>query len=427
MTDPGTAQPSAGPDPPPASHQPTVASGGLWANHDFRVVLGGQILSAFGDALTITAMPLLVLSLTGSAALMGIVAALQMLPDLILGLVAGAVADRWDRRRLLVWADAGRALLTLTIPVAFWLGLPTLVVILAVVVPINVLRLLSDAALSSAIPGLVGRDHLQRANGYLEATLSVPFIVGPAVAGVLVATIGAAATLALDAGSFAASAVAAALIRRRLLPERTSEVGNLVAEIREGLAFVWHHAVIRAIIGYWTVIQVATAALIPTLAYYVTIDRGFGPVLFGLVGSAWSGGYLIGSLVGGRLDRPGAAARMAIAGGIGGVAVGAMAIAAFPLALLAAGAIVGASVAVIFVSYATLRVLSTPDGLLGRVGSTARTLTFGLQPVGLLASGVITDAAGGGSALVVMSVIILFSTVVFGRSRTVRGPATVPA
>ena len=84
----------------------------LRSNRDFTVVLGGQAISAVGDAITLTAMPLLVLFLTGSGALMGTVAALGLLPNLLLGLPAGALADRWDRRRLMLWSDAGRALLT---------------------------------------------------------------------------------------------------------------------------------------------------------------------------------------------------------------------------------------------------------------------------------------------------------------------------
>src|SRR5687767_13911506 len=108
----------------------------LRENRDFQVVLAGQAVSALGDAITLTAMPLLVLFLTGSGALMGIVGALQLLPDLVLGLLAGALADRWDRRRMMMWADAGRAVLTAAIPLSFWLGLPTMAVIFIVTVPI---------------------------------------------------------------------------------------------------------------------------------------------------------------------------------------------------------------------------------------------------------------------------------------------------
>lgn len=87
-------------------------TGSLWRNRDFRVFVGGQGIAALGDAVTITALPLLVVLLTGSGFLVGIVGVLTTLPDLIVGLPAGALADRVDRRRLMFLADLGRAALT---------------------------------------------------------------------------------------------------------------------------------------------------------------------------------------------------------------------------------------------------------------------------------------------------------------------------
>jgi MFS family permease len=396
----------------------------LRANRDFKVVLGGQAVSALGDAISLTAMPLLVLFLTGSGALMGIVGALQLLPDLALGLAAGALADRWDRRRMMMWADAGRAVLTAMIPVSFWLGWPTMAVILVVALPVNVLRVLSDAGFTSSVPGLVGRDNLARANGYLEATLSVPFIVGPAAAGVLVATIGPATTLAIDAASFAVSAVSLAFVRRPLRADRTGQTPRILADIKEGIRFVWRHAVLRSIIGYWSAIAIATAALIPALGYYITIDRRFGPELFGFVGSAWSVGYLLGSLLAGRLGNRRVGLRMLATGIVIGSMLVAIAVTATPAVYLAAGFVVGVALAVLLVSYLTLRSSITPDRLLGRVGSTARVISVGLQPLGMLAGGALIEAADGGVALIAMGGLAIGASVLFGLSRTFREAAS---
>ena len=393
---------------------------GLRTNRDFIVVLGGQAVSALGDAITLTALPLLVLFLTGSGSLLGIVAVLQLLPNLLLGLPAGALADRWDRRRLMLWADAGRAVLTAVIPVSHWLGLPTIAVILIVAAPINALRVLSDAAFTSAVPALVGREHLGRANGYLEAALSVPFIVGPAIAGVLVATIGAATTLALDAASFAASAVSLAFVRRTLRAERPAEMPRILADIKEGIAFLWNHAVLRSLVAYFAVATTVTAALLPALAYYLTVDRPHGAELFGLVGSAWSVGYLLGSLLAGRLGGKRVGARMLACGAVIGAMLILIASSTAPAVYLGAGFFVGAALAVQLVSYMTLRATITPDELLGRVGSTARTVTLGLQPLGLLAAGALLDAGDGGLTLLTMGAVAIAATILFGLSRTVR-------
>jgi Transmembrane secretion effector len=132
-----------------------VAEPGLRENRDFRIVLVGQGISALGDAVSVTTMPLLVLALTGSGLQMGIVGVLQRLPDLLFGLPAGAYADRWDRRRMMLSADAGRAILTALIPVASVLGLPVMGVVLLVSFPINICRVIFMAGWTAAIPNLV--------------------------------------------------------------------------------------------------------------------------------------------------------------------------------------------------------------------------------------------------------------------------------
>lgn len=402
--------------PGPAGEPPQLRQ-----NRDFLVVLGGQAVSAFGDAVSFTAMPLLILALTGSGALMGLVAALQALPDLFLGLVAGALADRWDRRRMMMWADAGRAILTAAIPISYWLGFPTIAVIVLVTVPNGILRVLWGAGFTSAVPNLVGRAHLARANGYFEATLSVGFIIGPALAGILAATIGPATTLAIDSVSFIVSAVTLTLVRRSLRAERSVAPTHILADIREGIAFVWRHRALRAAIAYWGVISVATAALLPAITFYITIDRHFGADLFGFVGSAWSLGYLVGSLIVGRLGTTRVGLVMLAAGVVIGGALLVLAGSAVPALYLGAAFVLGAALGIQLISYITYRATMTPDALMGRVGSTARTISLGLQPIGLLAGGLLIDAAGGGPAIAVMGLVAIGASIVFALSSSLRG------
>jgi MFS family permease len=392
----------------------------LRSNRDFTVVLGGQAVSALGDAITLTALPLLVLFVTGSGALMGTVAALGLLPNLVLGLPAGALADRWDRRKLMLWSDAGRAVLTATIPLAYWLDLSTITVILIVTVPINALRVLSDAGFQSSIPSLVGRESLARANSYMEAALSVPFIIGPALAGVLVATVGAAETIALDAASFALSAVSLLFVRRSLRAERPAEMPRISADIVEGIRFVRGHALLRVAIAYWSVMAFATAAILPALAYFLTVDRGEGAELFGVVGSVWSVGYLVGSLLAGRLGGRTLGLQL-LAGGAGiGLALLLLAATSSVAAYLAAGFAIGAALALQMIAYMTLRASVTPDELLGRVAATGRTVSLSLQTLGFLAGGALIEATDGGDALLAMGVLALGVSLAFALSRSLR-------
>jgi MFS family permease len=388
----------------------------LRSQRDFMVVLSGQAVSEFGDAVSMTVLPLLVLHLTGSAALVGVVAGLQLVPDLVFGLFAGALADRWDRRRMMLVADLGRAILVAAVPLAYWLGLPTMTVLLLVVVPIACLRVLWAAGFTSAIPGLVGPALLGKANSVMEATFSVGYLLGPVIGGVLVAVIGAAQTLVVDAVSFGISAAALLLVRRRMAPEREEvPVASVLAEIREGVSFVAGHRLLRLLIGYWGAMSLATAGLVPMLSYYITVDLDQGPELFGLLGSIWSAGYLLGSIVAGRLAEGSTGRRMVMAGLVIAVCVVVIAVTSVPAVYLTAGFFIGAALAVMLVLYATTRAALTPDRLLGRVGSTARTISLGLQPVAMVGAGTLVAVTDGRTTLVVMACLAGGASLLFAR------------
>ena len=102
---------------------------------------------------------------------MGIVGALQTIPDLVFGMVAGALADRTDRRRMMLLADLGRAVLTALIPLSVLLNGPTMVVVLLVAAPMSVLRSLFLAGYTASVPALVGRSQVARANSVLRGDL----------------------------------------------------------------------------------------------------------------------------------------------------------------------------------------------------------------------------------------------------------------
>jgi MFS family permease len=371
-------------------------------------------------------MPLVVLGLTGSGAMLGLVAALELLPALLLALPTGALADRLDRRLLLAWSDAGRALLTAAIPLALWLDWSATAVILVVTVPISGLRALFQSAFTSAVPGLVGRENLGRAMGYLESTLSVPYIVGPALAGVLLVTAGPAWTLAIDAASFGLSALSLRFVHLQVPARPDAAHSSLTAEMRAGLRYVRTHRQLLLMIGYWSVIGLATAGILPALSYYLTVDRAHGAELFGFVGSVWSVGYLAASLVGARWGNRALELRLIGAGAAIGAALVITASVAHPAPLLLAGAVIGAAVAVQFIAYATLRALVTPDELLGRVGATARMFTLALQPLGVLGTGLVIEWADGGAALVAMGAILLLASLLFGPAM-IRSPSPEPA
>lgn len=407
-------------EPEPTGEQP------LRHNRDFQVVLAGQGISALGDAVSVTVMPLLVLSLTGSGLALGIVAVLQRLPDLLFGLPAGAYADRWDRRRMMLAADAGRAILTALIPLASTLGWPVMVVILLVSFPINVLRVGFMAAWTASIPNLVGRRNLGRGSGIFEAVSGGSFILGPALAGLAVGQIGAPATLAIDAVSFAVSALSLALIRRPLREATPTLRGTLVHEVAAGVHFIRNRPVLRDAIGFWSAISLVSAPVIPAVTFYVTNDRSLGTTAFGFVISAYSMGTLLGALAASRRMSGGLAPQLLLGNlAVALVTAGVALTASLPLMLVLAFAS-GAFQSVVLVAYITLRAAHSPDALLGRIGSTARTISVGLQPIGFLAGGILLDAVGGSRTLLVIAALTSLSSILFALSPAIRSAHAWP-
>ena len=398
----------------------------LSQNRDFRILLGSQAVSALGDAVSFTALPLLVLALTGSGLAMGIVGVLQTLPDLVFGMVAGALADRSDRKRMMFLADIGRAVLTASIPLSVFLGGPTMVVILIVAAPMSILRALFLAGYTASVPALVGRSQIARANSYFEAIYSVGYILGPAIAGVLSSTIGPGPTLAIDAVSFALSGLALAFVRRDLRAPVDRQRPGLVTEIREGIDFVVGHPMLRALIGFWGLVSISSAPLVSALAVYVTRDLGQEDAILGLILTAYGVGTVVGSLLTSRAGRRRVAPILLGGTFVTGCCLVTVASVDQVPILLAVASVSGVAQSMVLVTYITVRTAYSPDALLGRIGSTARTISLGLQPVGLLVGGALIDLTSGATTLAVMGIGLTGLSLVFAPVRALRIPRLQP-
>jgi MFS family permease len=406
---------------------PELADEPLLANHDFKVLLSTQGASALGDAVSFTALPLLVLALTGSGFAMGLVSAMQTLPDLVVGMLAGAIVDRSDRKRIMLLADLGRAGLTALIPLSVALGGPTLVVILVVAAPMAILRSFFLAGYTASVPALVGRSQLARANSFFETVYSSGYIVGPAIAGVLATTIGPGPTLAIDAASFAVSGLGLAFVRRPLVAPVDRPREPILTEVRQGIDFIAGHPILRSSILFWGATSILSAPIVTALTIHITRDLGYEASILGLVLTAFGIGTVAGSLL---------TARTSVRRRVGWVLLGGnlltaaallcVAVAVDVAFLLASAVVAGIAQSLVLVTYLTMRTAFSPDALLGRIGSTARTISLGLQPVGLLTGGALLDLLGGARVLALMGVAVAGVSLVFALVRPLRG-ASLPA
>jgi ENTS family enterobactin (siderophore) exporter len=399
----------------------------LGGNRDFRLLVLSQGISAVGDMVAVTALPLLILELTGSGVALGVVFAIQAITDFGVSTFAGAIIDRSDRKRIMVAADIGRAILTALIPISVIVGVPTMAVILLVAAPLRTFHAFFRAAYIASLPAIVGRRHLPRANGIVETVESTSVIVGPAIAGLLAASIGAGLTLAIDAASFGASAAGLLLIARDLRAPAGRPPSRIRDDVREGFTYILNHPVLRATILLFSSFAALIAPLIPALAVRITRDLSESESVFGLVLSAYGVGAVGGSLVMARLGRRTRVAVALLAGifATGLVLIGVALVDAL-IAMLGLALLAGLAESIVTVTYVTIRTVNSPDELLGRVGSSARVVTLGLGAIGLLVGGVLIDTVGGSETIAIVGAAMCVLALAFVPVRAIREATLAP-
>jgi len=318
-------------------------------------------------------------------------------------------------------ADLGRAVLTALVPLTVLLGGPTMVVIVLVTAPMAILRSFFRAGYLAAMPNLVGRSQLARGNGILETGVSVAFILGPAIAGLLVTVIGPGQTLALDAASFAISSLGIALIRRDLRAPGDRPPTRVVDDIREGFAFVARHPVLRTVILLFAAVSAGLAPLGAAMTFRVVRDLGQAPGAFGLTLTGLGIGTIFGSLFAARLGAATNVARVLLSAVLViGVATALAGLVPSLAAVVALNVLSGAGEAALVVVYVSVRAANSPDALVGRIASTARVMALGLQPLGSLLGGILIDAVGGSMTLVVFGSVICLLALAFTQVRALR-------
>jgi MFS family permease len=221
-------------------------------SRDFALLWTAGLISVAGDSALIIALPLHAYALTGSAVAIGGVFAASLLPQVLLGSIAGVFVDRWDRKRTMVAADLLRAALLLPL---LAVGSPDLLWLLYLVrAATGVVGLIFDPAESALLPRLVGEERLITANALNALNNNIGRLVGPVVGGLLYAAGGLPAVVIVDAASFALSAALIIAIRASARPERDDDPedgasvwGRMVMEWRAGLRLVGLDRALRTI------------------------------------------------------------------------------------------------------------------------------------------------------------------------------------
>jgi MFS family permease len=392
---------------------------------DWRRFLSSRLISITGSSVTYVALPVLVYSMTSSPLITSLVASLEALPYLMFGLPAGALADRFDRKRVMVLTDLVNAVVLASVPIAAWFDVLTVPHVLAVAFLVPTLFVFFDAADFGALPTLVGRARIVVANSAVWSASTVVETVVPVAAGALFAVITPSTLLTVDALSYVGSAVLIRAIVRPLSgPARAAAPrltwSALVADVREGLRFLWGHDTVRTMTIVGATQSLCGGAFVGLLVVWADRVLGVsqGDWQLGVVFGSWGIGVLVTTLLTPRVVGRFGAARVTLY--------------ALPFSLVMsvivtltqewvsasiATAIWGVAYMAVVLNAITYRQQVTPEPLMSRVNTTGRMLSFGLgTPLGALLGGLVAEVTGprvgmlAGSAVLAGGVVVAWTS-----------------
>ncbi|MFD4131263.1 MFS transporter [Streptomyces goshikiensis] len=377
---------------------------GLLRDRDFGRLFAATALGQLGDRMIFLTLPLVAIAtLHVDEFQVGLLTAMTAAGSLLVGLPAGAWVERMRKRSVMISTDLARALVLLTIPMAWWAGLLTIWWLYAVALVHGVLTVFFDVAYVSYLPHLVGRGNLMEGNSKLSAIRSVTSIGGPTIAGPLVGLVGAPATLLASSAGMAMSGLLAITIRKHEQKPETSERPQLVREIKEGLKFVAKHPALRAIMLGDAIFNLFLVMYQTMLLVFLEREMGLQPFGIGLILSGMGCGALLGALLATRVSK-----------WVGqGPAIWLASLFTCPLTVLMPLARTGWSVYAAAIGLAALslggvvRVVAqssfqqalTPDRLLSRMSATARFVSWSGIPFGGFLGGASGSAFGATATL----------------------------
>ena len=359
----------------------------------FRRLLGATWASNVGDGVRNAALPLIAASLAMSASTVTVVAAAGTLPFVLLGVIAGTMADRGARVRLIVRAHLFRAVVMAALAALVLGDAMTVTILVGGAFLLGCGEAVADSAAPALVPDIVEDAELEKANGELEtAELVANDLVGPPVGGVLF-SVASAVPFALDALSFVG---AAALVNG--IDEDDGHAGGPRRawrdDLREGVVTAWTNPVLRITGALVIALQIGNVAAVAPFVVYVTDRLGVAPATYGIFLAVGSLGGIVGSRIAASLvARIGSFPTLVWSIAVGVVSFLVMTIPTVPTVAFGFATSFGA-VVVGRIVVVTARQRSVPARLLGRAQGAMRTLVWGAATVGALVGGALYDSVG---------------------------------
>ncbi|MHB8283823.1 MAG: MFS transporter [Caulobacteraceae bacterium] len=370
-------------------------------NPEFNRLWIAQTVSGFGARVTREALPLAaVLTLGARPAQLGLLAAVANAPQIFMGLTAGGFVDRTPRRLILIGADLFRGALLVTVPLAAWFHVLTLIQLYVVALGIGSASVLSDLAAHAFLPSLLGEKHLAKGNTRLSVADSLAEIAGPALTGFLVQLLTAPLAIGVDVVTYIFSAGLLTTIGKKVAMPDAGERQTWRRNFKDGLSTIMGDPLVRPVF-----MMDMFASLFGTMAgavylFFIAKQLHLSPFMIGLTFAAGGVGALLGAMVRAPVvERLGLGRAVLVTafvgGGLGFVTPFISGAPLFCTALLCGLRLVGASLGVLTgVSLNTLRQLVIPGRMLGRVGAVFQVGVGAAAMLGGLIGGGLGDVIG---------------------------------
>lgn len=387
----------------------------LGANY-WRLV-ASSVAANLGDGMIRTALPLLAVTLTRDPFLIGALSALAFLPWLLFAIPAGAIVDRMDRRRAMIVANSGRAVVVGVLVVAIAMDRASLPLLYGIAFALGVGETVYETASRAMLPQVVRRDQLDRANGPLTSAeiVSQTFLAAP-IGSVLFAWLVLAPFLGTLAGLLAGVALLASITGNLRSVRASAEPTTLRTEMAEGLRWLLGHRLLRGLAVVSGLTAAAATMADSLLVLYVVDHLGVPEQAFGLFLVAAGVGGLLGGLTAARLSaRFGRIATMVGCSLANGAAAMGMGLTDLPWLGAVLFGVIGFSVSAWNVLIMSLRQALVPSPLFGRVQGAYRTVLWGLIPVGALLGGLVAGLTDVTTTYVISGGLLIILALAMGR------------
>jgi MFS family permease len=397
----------------------TTVTAGLWRNGEYVRYRAGRVVSILGSQISGLALPLLVLSLGGSAVEVGLLTSCALVTKLASQLPAGYLADRFRRRELMIITDLVRVIAYASIPLAAALSRPVYAQLMIIAIVDGAGAAVFSAAATAALRDLVPPAQIARAVGQTQVSTSTLALVGPVLGGLCFA-VWRMLPFVLDASSYLLSAVLIATLASR--PAAASLVGDdedrRSPRLSAGLRWIWDKPLVMRMVAFAAVLNLAAAA-VQLMAIVGLHERGTRPAVIGIVLACSGIGLLAGAAVGWRIVAWLGNVRLYLACGMVWT-LGLLVCATAPTAQ-----VLGPVLALLFflcpaatLAMAKVTLTEAPAYLLGRVTAASQLLTGGLAVLGPVVAGVAVRVLGISPAWALLAALCLIITMITVVPRT---------